>query len=138
MQLSTIALAVETQTPAMGAIGSGSVRLLSPYDPLFREGDETTGFYEILSGAVRAYKIFPDGRRQIVDLHWSPRGPSGATSGLHPTYNVRSSGSHRDAGEAAEINSCQVAIQVLAKNAFQCFLVGQWHLQQGVHSAGSQ
>ncbi|QDZ12014.1 helix-turn-helix domain-containing protein [Devosia ginsengisoli] len=66
MQLSTIALAVETQTSAMGAIGSGGVRLLSPYDPLFREGDETTGFYEILSGAVRAYKIFPDGRRQIV------------------------------------------------------------------------
>lgn len=50
----------------MGAIGSGGVRLLCPYDPLFREGDETTGFYEILSGAVRAYKIFPDGRRQIV------------------------------------------------------------------------
>ena len=66
MQLSTIALAVETQTPAMGAIGTGGVRLLSAYDPLFREGDETTGFYEILSGAVRAYKIFPDGRRQIV------------------------------------------------------------------------
>ncbi|KRA43221.1 hypothetical protein ASD80_08195 [Devosia sp. Root635] len=49
----------------MGAIGTG-VRLLSAYDSLFREGDETTGFYEILSGAVRAYKIFPDGRRQIV------------------------------------------------------------------------
>ena len=66
MQLSTIALAVETQTPAMGAIGMGGVRLLSAYDPLFREGDEVTGFYEVLSGAVRAYKIFPDGRRQIV------------------------------------------------------------------------
>jgi CRP-like cAMP-binding protein len=42
------------------------VRLLSAYDALFREGDETTGFYEILSGTVRAFKIFPDGRRQIV------------------------------------------------------------------------
>lgn len=52
--------------PAMGAIGVGATRLLSAYDPLFREGDETTGFYEILSGTVRAYKIFPDGRRQIV------------------------------------------------------------------------
>lgn len=66
MQLSTIALAAETQTPAMAAIGSSGARLLSAYDPLFREGDEVTGFYEILSGAVRAYKIFPDGRRQIV------------------------------------------------------------------------
>ena len=50
----------------MAAIGSSGARLLSAYDPLFREGDEVTGFYEILSGAVRAYKIFPDGRRQIV------------------------------------------------------------------------
>ena len=66
MQLSTIALAAETQTPAMGAIGTSGGRLLSAYDPLFREGDEVTGFYEVLSGAVRAYKIFPDGRRQIV------------------------------------------------------------------------
>lgn len=67
MQLSTIALGVETQTPWMGgAANANGVRLLAAYDPLFREGDETTGFYEILSGAVRAYKIFPDGRRQIV------------------------------------------------------------------------
>lgn len=63
MQLSTIASAVETQIPAMVAAGA---RLLEAYDPLFREGDETTSFYEILSGAVRAYKIFSDGRRQIV------------------------------------------------------------------------
>ena len=52
--------------PAMGAIGTSATRLLAAYDPLFREGDEATGFYEILSGTVRAYKIFPDGRRQIV------------------------------------------------------------------------
>lgn len=67
MQLSTIASTVDTQTPWIGgAAGTGGVRLLSAYDALFREGDETTGFYEILSGSVRAYKIFPDGRRQIV------------------------------------------------------------------------
>ena len=67
MQLSTIASPDQTQIawPAEGS-GTGGVRLLSPYDALFREGDETTAFYEILSGAVRAYKIFPDGRRQIV------------------------------------------------------------------------
>lgn len=50
----------------VGATGASGVRLLAAYDPLFREGDEASGFYEILSGAVRAYKIFPDGRRQIV------------------------------------------------------------------------
>ncbi|MGV8855813.1 MAG: helix-turn-helix domain-containing protein [Devosia sp.] len=62
-----ISSSVETQTswPSEGN-GAGGVRLLAPYDALFREGDETTAFYEILSGAVRAYKIFPDGRRQVV------------------------------------------------------------------------
>jgi len=67
MQLSTIASPTETQTPWPAEGGStGGVRLLAAYDALFREGDETTAFYEILSGSVRAYKIFPDGRRQIV------------------------------------------------------------------------
>lgn len=64
MQLSTIASPIETQTPWMS--GASGVRLLSAYDTLFRDGDEATGLFEIVSGAVRAYKIFPDGRRQIV------------------------------------------------------------------------
>lgn len=67
MQHFSIASTVESQTLGMvGAIGTGGVRLLAAYDQLFREGDEASGLYEILSGTVRAYKIFPDGRRQIV------------------------------------------------------------------------
>lgn len=64
MQLSTIAAPVDTQMPWLG--NTNGVRVLSPFDALFREGDETTGFYEILSGTLRSYKIFPDGRRQVV------------------------------------------------------------------------
>ena len=67
MHLSSTASTVQTQTlGTVSAAGTGAARLLSAYDPLFREGDEAVSFYEILSGAVRAYKIFPDGRRQIV------------------------------------------------------------------------
>ena len=67
MQLSSIASKIETQTPWMdGAIAASGTRRLDPLTPLFREGDETVNFYEILEGVVRAYKIFPDGRRQIV------------------------------------------------------------------------
>ena len=67
MQLSDNVSPLQTQTPwPSEGTGTGAVRLLAPYDALFREGDDTTAFYEILSGAVRAYKIFPDGRRQIV------------------------------------------------------------------------
>lgn len=69
MQLSPIASANDTQTPWMGGVASnGGVRVLEAHEVLFREGDETSGFYEVLSGAVRAYKIFADGRRQIVSF----------------------------------------------------------------------
>jgi CRP-like cAMP-binding protein len=67
MHLSTIASTGESQTLAMaGPVGAGGTRLLMAFDALFREGDEASGLYEILSGTVRSYKIFPDGRRQIV------------------------------------------------------------------------
>lgn len=67
MQLSSIASKIETQTPWMdGAIAPSGTQRLDRLTPLFREGDETVNFYEILEGVVRAYKIFPDGRRQIV------------------------------------------------------------------------
>src|SRR6218665_1560439 len=49
MQLSTIPSAFESQTLGMvGAAGAGGTRMLSAFDSLFREGDEATGFYEIL------------------------------------------------------------------------------------------
>ena len=44
------------------------LRLLRPQTPLFHEGDRTDNFYEILSGVVRAFKVFADGRRQIVSF----------------------------------------------------------------------
>lgn len=44
------------------------VRLLSAQTSLFHEGDSTDNFYEILDGVVRAFKIFADGRRQIVSF----------------------------------------------------------------------
>lgn len=67
MQLSSIASKIETQTPWMdGAIAASGTRRLDPLTSLFREGDETVNFYEIVEGVARAYKIFPDGRRQIV------------------------------------------------------------------------
>ncbi|WDR06287.1 helix-turn-helix domain-containing protein [Devosia rhodophyticola] len=50
------------------AFSSNGVRSLAAYSPLFREGDPATHFYEVLDGCVRAFKIFPDGRRQIVSF----------------------------------------------------------------------
>lgn len=36
------------------------------HDTLFREGDEGVAVYSVLAGAVKVYKLMPDGRRQIT------------------------------------------------------------------------
>jgi CRP/FNR family nitrogen fixation transcriptional regulator len=36
---------------------------------LFAEGDEAEYFYEVVSGAIRSYKLLSDGRRQIDAFH---------------------------------------------------------------------
>lgn len=36
---------------------------------VFGEGEETEYVYQIISGAVRTYKLLPDGRRQINSFH---------------------------------------------------------------------
>lgn len=37
-----------------------------PHDTLFREGDEGVAVYSVVSGALKVYKLMPDGRRQIT------------------------------------------------------------------------
>ncbi len=67
MELSTIGSAVEPAMLWMGSrVISTGTRSLDPYTHLFREGDDTANFYEVIEGVLRAYKIFNDGRRQIV------------------------------------------------------------------------
>jgi len=45
-----------------------SERHLETHEPLVHEGDDTHYFYEVLEGIVSSYKIFADGRRQIVSF----------------------------------------------------------------------
>jgi CRP/FNR family transcriptional regulator len=39
---------------------------LHPGDPLFDEGEDALNIYSVTAGAVRVYKLLPDGRRQII------------------------------------------------------------------------
>lgn len=67
MRLSSSAVTDMRQTSWMGtAIDKDSVRTFASYSPIFHEGDDTGDFYEIVQGVARSYKIFPDGRRQII------------------------------------------------------------------------
>lgn len=51
----------------------------------FQEGDDAFGFYVILSGKVKIYKLSPDGKEQIfhiLDAH-EPFGEAAVFAGLH-------------------------------------------------------
>lgn len=48
---------------------TGIQMMLSKGEELFAEGDEAEYFYEVVSGAIRSYKLLSDGRRQIDAFH---------------------------------------------------------------------
>jgi CRP/FNR family nitrogen fixation transcriptional regulator len=43
--------------------------VLGKGEELFAEGDEAEFFYQVVSGAIRSYKLLSDGRRQIDAFH---------------------------------------------------------------------
>jgi CRP/FNR family nitrogen fixation transcriptional regulator len=43
--------------------------VLAKDEELFAEGDEAEFFYQVVSGAIRSYKLLSDGRRQIDAFH---------------------------------------------------------------------
>jgi len=46
--------------------GFGRSIRLSPGQPLFHEGDPATRVFTITAGALKLYKLLPDGRRQVM------------------------------------------------------------------------
>ena len=45
-----------------------SERMLDAREPLFREGDEARFLFEVIDGVLCNYKIFADGRRQVISF----------------------------------------------------------------------
>jgi CRP/FNR family nitrogen fixation transcriptional regulator len=43
--------------------------MLAKGEELFAEGDDAEYFYQVMSGAIRSYKLLSDGRRQIDAFH---------------------------------------------------------------------
>ena len=62
--------ALETVShPVHWAAGTGSPdreKIYHPHDMLFYEGDDAANLYEVVEGVARVYKIFADGRRQVI------------------------------------------------------------------------
>ena len=54
-----------TRMPA----GTQMQMVLAKGEELFAEGDEAEYFYQVVSGAIRSYKLLSDGRRQIDAFH---------------------------------------------------------------------
>lgn len=56
-------------------------RRLTAGTPVFAEGDPAAGFYVVLEGRVRIFKIGPDGREQILHI-WEEGEPFGEAAAL--------------------------------------------------------
>ena len=69
MQASAVNTAYATQTAWVTGNGSDfGERTICPHEALFHEGDETDCLYEVIEGVLCAYKIFADGRRQVISF----------------------------------------------------------------------
>jgi CRP/FNR family nitrogen fixation transcriptional regulator len=55
--------------PAAAKMPAGMQIALTKGEELFAEGDEAEYFYQVVSGAIRSYKLLSDGRRQIDAFH---------------------------------------------------------------------
>src|SRR5512139_1486204 len=75
MQVQTTAQATKFQATfelrqnSAGRMPAGVQMVLHKGEELFAEGDEADFFYQVVSGAIRSYKLLSDGRRQIDAFH---------------------------------------------------------------------
>ena len=60
----------EEELKRMRAIAS--LKQIEKKEVLFSDGEETIGFYVILSGKVKLYKISPEGKEQILHIVSAP------------------------------------------------------------------
>ncbi|MBM4351590.1 MAG: Crp/Fnr family transcriptional regulator [Deltaproteobacteria bacterium] len=63
-----------------------TLRQVGKREILFSEGEEAKGFYVILSGKVKLYKISPDGKEQILHVVSAPDSFAEAALFLERTY----------------------------------------------------
>jgi CRP/FNR family transcriptional regulator, nitrogen fixation regulation protein len=57
------------QQASAGRMPAGLQMVLRKGEELFAEGDDADFFYQVVSGAIRSYKLLSDGRRQIDAFH---------------------------------------------------------------------
>lgn len=71
------------QCASLGAIAER--QFYSRGKPFFSEGDDATGFYVIISGRVKIFKLSPEGKEQIFHIlcDHEPFGEAAVFAGLH-------------------------------------------------------
>ena len=63
------AASFDLRAPARSGSPEGTRMVLAKDEELFSEGNEADWFYQVVSGAIRSYKLLSDGRRQIDAFH---------------------------------------------------------------------
>jgi CRP/FNR family nitrogen fixation transcriptional regulator len=81
--------ALGLRTPPATSMSAGTHMVLRKGEQLFEEGEEAEFFYQVVSGAIRSYKLLSDGRRQIDAFHL--RGD---------IFGLEAGGEHRFSAEA--------------------------------------
>ena len=84
--ISTLPLFHGLTSKQCAQLGSISVRkFYTKGENFFSEGDETEGFYIILSGRVKVFKLSPDGKEQIFHILENPEpfGEAAVFAGKH-------------------------------------------------------
>jgi CRP/FNR family transcriptional regulator len=71
---------------------------LKPGQIIFSEGTEATGFYAIISGCVKVFKVSPDGKEQIIHIF----GP-GEIFGEVPMFEGKNFPAHAEALERSRL-----------------------------------
>lgn len=65
----TLAFAKFDPTPGQTLIAAGVSIRRSPGEEIFAQGEPVDTVYQLLSGAVRTYRLLGDGRRHVCDFH---------------------------------------------------------------------
>lgn len=71
-------IAIMSETPLFGGLSGEQLKKIKgiavtkSYDrgqPIFWEGDQGTGFYIVVNGKVKVYKVSPEGKEQILHIY---------------------------------------------------------------------
>jgi CRP/FNR family transcriptional regulator, nitrogen fixation regulation protein len=105
---------------AISARDAGSLHSFAPDQEIFGEGDLADFLFEVVSGAVRTYKLLSDGRRQIDAFHFPG-----------DIFGIEMGGEHRFSAEAIQ----EVTVRAIRRRSLDALARGEPELPSRLFAA---